>query len=56
MKTARLIYGVAAAYGFLVLTLGLLAEALPGQTSSAVGNKPEFYYGFFATTDDHIDF
>jgi hypothetical protein len=49
MKTARLIYGMAAGYGFLVLTTGLLAEALPGQTSSAVGNKPEFYYGFFAT-------
>jgi hypothetical protein len=49
MKTARLIYGIAAAYGFLVLTLGLFAEALPGQPGSPVGNQPEFYYGFFAT-------
>ena len=49
MKTARLIYGVTAVYGFLVLTLGLLAEVLPSQTSSPVGNQPEFYYGFFAT-------
>jgi hypothetical protein len=49
MKTARIIYGIAAAYGFLVLSLGLLVEVLPGQASSSVGNHPEFYYGFFAT-------
>jgi hypothetical protein len=49
MKTARIIYVVAAAYGFLVLSLGLLVEVLPDQASSSVGNHPEFYYGFFAT-------
>jgi hypothetical protein len=46
LKFARIVFSVAAAYGFLVLTpLYFLLDKL-GQAAPPAVNHPEFYYGF----------
>ena len=47
MKLARIIFGVAAAYGLLVLLPGLFTEAQFSQMNPPAINHPEFYYGFY---------
>ena len=47
MKLARIIFGVAAAYGLLVLLPGLFTEAQFNQMNPPAINHPEFYYGFY---------
>jgi hypothetical protein len=46
MKFARIVYGIAAAYGFIVLPpLYFLFDTIGKQAPPPV-NHPEFYYGF----------
>jgi hypothetical protein len=49
MRLARIIFGVAALYGLLVLAPGLFTEGQFNQDNPPAINHPEFYYGFFAS-------
>lgn len=49
MKLARIIFGIAAVYGILVLVSGLFTESLFNQMNPPALNHPEFYYGFYAS-------
>jgi hypothetical protein len=46
MKFARIVYGIAAAYGFLALTPLYFLIAKIGRDAPPPVTYPEFYYGF----------
>lgn len=46
MKTVRIIFGLAAAWGFFALIPGLFAEASFNAAMPPAITHPEFYYGF----------
>lgn len=49
MRFARIIYGLAALYGIMVLVPGLFTEGQFNLSNPPAINHPEFYYGFFAS-------
>lgn len=46
MKSVRIIFGTAAAWGFLLLVSGLFGEARFNAAMPPAISHPEFYYGF----------